>query len=430
MTDPVTTARRAPFSDNPTVGNRGQRTQQRILDAALAVFGEEGYHQASVGRIAERAGCSRVSFYQYFSKKEDVFSHLAGQVVRQVSASVEALDTITPDAAGWATVREWVARYADIFERYEPVFHAYSMAAEDAEAIAAMRSQAGVRNVSRIHSKIVGASLPGRELDAMIGLLLEAGSRAYYNAEILRRLEPDVFPRDRVEDALADVMHRCFFGLLTDVNVHVGDYAPVHDITFDPAMPDVVEPPENAAGLTEVTRGTLESMLASGVDVFVTRGYHGTRVDDIVAAAGLSHGAFYGYFRNKAHFARTLVLQAMEPLSETLAAIPSADEPGRPTRGELRAWLRTYNAVQVSEAAIILVWIDATLHEPELVVDAAAAVDWGRRRLSHFLHARSFGDHEAEAVVLMAVLDAFGARPRHAGTDATAQIIERGLLGR
>jgi hypothetical protein len=37
--------RRAPFSDNPQVGARGQRTQQRILDAALRVFGEEGYHQ-------------------------------------------------------------------------------------------------------------------------------------------------------------------------------------------------------------------------------------------------------------------------------------------------------------------------------------------------------------------------------------------------
>jgi AcrR family transcriptional regulator len=430
MTDPAPTARRAPFSDNPTVGHRGQRTQQRILDAALAVFGDEGYHQASVGRITERAGCSRVSFYQYFSNKEDVFSHLVGQVVRQVSASVEALDAITPDAAGWATVREWVRRYADIFDRYGPVFHAYATAAENTEAIAAMRSQAGVVNVSRIHAKVIGTDLPGRELDAVIGLLLEAVSRAYYNAEILRHLEPDVYPRGRIEDAVADVMHRSFFGLLTDVNLHVGAYAPARDITFDRAMPDVIEPQGPSSELTDVTRGTLESMLASGVDVFVSRGYHGTRVDDIVAAAGLSHGAFYRYFTNKAHFARTLVLQAMEPLSETLAAIPAADRPGRPTRAELRAWLRQYNEIQLSEAAIIRVWVDATRHEPELSVDAAAALDWGRRRLSRFLQARPFGDHEAEAVVLMAVLDAFGERRRHAGTDATAQIIERGLLGR
>src|SRR5262249_14247391 len=69
--------RRAPFSDNPRVGARGQRTQQRILDAALRAFGEKGYHGCSIDRITKLARCSRVSFYQYFASKEDVFQHLA-----------------------------------------------------------------------------------------------------------------------------------------------------------------------------------------------------------------------------------------------------------------------------------------------------------------------------------------------------------------
>src|SRR5690242_12985719 len=120
--EPGSVVRRAPFSDNPTVGARGQRTQQRILDAALRVFGEEGYHQTSIDRVAKRAGCSRVSFYQYFSSKEDVFRHLTGQVARQIYASTEALDPLTPDADGWASLHGWVERYCDIYERYEPVF--------------------------------------------------------------------------------------------------------------------------------------------------------------------------------------------------------------------------------------------------------------------------------------------------------------------
>ena len=96
----VAVVRRAPFSDNPRVGARGQRTQQRILDAALRAFGEEGYHGCSIDRITKLARCSRVSFYQYFASKEDVFRQLAGQVARQVSASTEALDPLTPDARG------------------------------------------------------------------------------------------------------------------------------------------------------------------------------------------------------------------------------------------------------------------------------------------------------------------------------------------
>src|SRR5215831_13811393 len=113
--------RRAPFSDNPRVGVRGQRTQQRILDAALRAFGEKGYHGCSIDRITKLARCSRVSFYQYFASKEDLFRHLAGQVARQVSASTETLDPLTADAAGWAALRVWVARYAEIHTRYESV---------------------------------------------------------------------------------------------------------------------------------------------------------------------------------------------------------------------------------------------------------------------------------------------------------------------
>ena len=56
---PPDVVRRAPFADNPQVGARGQRTQQRILDAALEVFGESGYHGCGVDAIATRAGCSR-----------------------------------------------------------------------------------------------------------------------------------------------------------------------------------------------------------------------------------------------------------------------------------------------------------------------------------------------------------------------------------
>src|SRR5262245_8236361 len=99
MSDNVVVLRRAPFSTNPQVGARGQRSQQRILDAALQVFGEVGYHQCGVSGITEVAGCSRASFYQYFSSKEDVFRRLAGDVATQLMASTDQLPTITADEA-------------------------------------------------------------------------------------------------------------------------------------------------------------------------------------------------------------------------------------------------------------------------------------------------------------------------------------------
>lgn len=422
---PPPTARRAPFSDNPNVGQRGQRTQQRILDAALAVFGEEGFHQASVGRITTRTGCSRATFYQYFSDKEDVFRHLVNQVVRQVGASVEAIGAITPDAFGLETIREWVRRYAEIFDRYGPVFHDFNTAAERTADVAALRDQAAAVNIGRLHAKVQGSDLSDRDLDSVLELLLDATARVYYNAEMLRRAAPEVYTTERIESALADVMHRCLFGRLDDVNVHAPTYPPMPELAFDRSHSATVEG-EAPADLSAAARSTLDSLLTVGVEVILERGYHDTRVDDLVEAAGLSHGAFYRYFTNKAHFTRMLVLDAIEPLSQTLAAIPVD-----PTRPELRAWLKRYNEIQLSEAAIIRVWIDATLHDPELRLDAAAALDWGRRRLAKFLSARHFGDHDADAVALLAVLDAFGGRRRRAPVlETAARVIERGLLGR
>src|SRR4051812_48488840 len=159
----VAVVRRAPFAANPQVGARGQRTQQRILDAALQLFGEQGYYGTSIDRIAERAGCSRASFYQYFSGKEDVFQNLTGQVARQLSASSEALDLLTPDADGWAAIRAWVARHADIYRRYQPAFHAYAAAAETDAAVASGSARWQQRNIARIHSRLATTSLPPRQ---------------------------------------------------------------------------------------------------------------------------------------------------------------------------------------------------------------------------------------------------------------------------
>ncbi len=157
----VAVVRRAPFSDNPRVGARGQRTQQRILDAALRAFGEAGYHGCSIDQITTLARCSRVSFYQYFASKEDVFRQLAGQVARQVSASTEALDPLTPDLEGWTAMRAWVARYAEIHARYEPVFHTL----ESDDALAAVARRTGEETIARIHARLATPTLSARQLE-------------------------------------------------------------------------------------------------------------------------------------------------------------------------------------------------------------------------------------------------------------------------
>lgn len=53
-----------------------KESRQRILDAALEVFAEQGYHSATVDAIAKTAGISKGLMYNYFKSKEEVLNEL------------------------------------------------------------------------------------------------------------------------------------------------------------------------------------------------------------------------------------------------------------------------------------------------------------------------------------------------------------------
>jgi AcrR family transcriptional regulator len=430
--EPGQVVRRAPFSDNPNVGPRGQRTQQRILDAALQVFGEEGYHKCSIDRIAKVAGCSRVSFYQYFGSKEDVFRHLTGQVARQLSAATEALDPLTPDVAGWTALRSWLARQGDVYERYEPVYRVFPEASESDEAVATGSVRYAERTVARVRSRLTTTGLPPRQLDPVIMLLWGCYAQALDIARILRSAAPETYPRERVEVAVTDVFHRTLFGRKRDVNVHPPARERPPRLEFDRAMLEMFREVASTTEAPESGRRAPVALMEAGRDVFVSRGYYGTRVDDLAMAAGVSHGAFYRYFRNKDHLARVLTVQAMRTVSIALDEVPAlAVHDGSAGRAALRRWLRRYNTTHADEAAMLRVWIDAALHDADLSLESAAPFDWGRRRMVRFLQPRNFGDVDTEAVVMVGLLAAFGHEQRPPETiDAAAYIVERGFLGR
>ena len=197
-------------------------------------------------------------------------------------------------------------------------------------------------------------------------------------------------------------------------------------------MTEVLQREEAPDDLTAAGRRTLDGLLAAGAEVLVRRGYHRTRVDDIVNAAGVSHGAFYRYFRNKDQLAQVLAVDAIRRVSTAFAGIPDAPAADRSAgdREALRQWLRRYNDAHTNETAMIRVWVDVSQDDGRRA-DSAAAYDWGRRQMARFLGPRGFGDLDTDAVLLVALLGAFGARRRSAATvDAAADIIERGFLGR
>jgi AcrR family transcriptional regulator len=62
--------------DGKPLSKRGLDTRRRLLDAAESVFGDLGYHDASVVKVAEAAGVAGGTFYLYFDSKKAIFDEL------------------------------------------------------------------------------------------------------------------------------------------------------------------------------------------------------------------------------------------------------------------------------------------------------------------------------------------------------------------
>ena len=72
---------------------RGEATRARVLEAAEQVFGDKGYHGASVTEITRAAGVAQGTFYLYFRGKKEIFLDLVddlGTRLRELTLEASA----------------------------------------------------------------------------------------------------------------------------------------------------------------------------------------------------------------------------------------------------------------------------------------------------------------------------------------------------
>ncbi|KAA9156933.1 TetR/AcrR family transcriptional regulator [Amycolatopsis acidicola] len=143
---------------------------------------------------------------------------------------------------------------------------------------------------------------------------------------------------------------------------------------------------------------TRKLLLDSGVELFVSKGYAATTVDDIASAAGTTRVTFYAYFPSKVELMKALIA---ERLNDALDRVPSADhgstanelvavvEDG--SRKRIRAWLaaisRRWDAIRpyttaAFEAAAVDPRIRALLSE--WLDEAIGDVEDGLNRAGRF----------------------------------------------
>ena len=61
-----------------------------ILDSALAVFSESGYHSASIDDIAREAGVSKALIYEHFASKQELYADLIARNARELTQRIGA----------------------------------------------------------------------------------------------------------------------------------------------------------------------------------------------------------------------------------------------------------------------------------------------------------------------------------------------------
>jgi len=88
-------------------------TRGRLVEAAFALFDEQGYDNTTVEEIASRAELGRTTFFRHFRGKEDVVFPDHDEILRRVDARLATATEHTRDAALREAARIVLDHYVD-----------------------------------------------------------------------------------------------------------------------------------------------------------------------------------------------------------------------------------------------------------------------------------------------------------------------------
>jgi len=92
-----------------------EQARERIIEAALRVFAEKGYHETTMEDVADRLGVSEGTIYLYFKSKRELFKAISEpgehQVAEIISSAIESEDP----------VKRFFDLATKVYEQYESI---------------------------------------------------------------------------------------------------------------------------------------------------------------------------------------------------------------------------------------------------------------------------------------------------------------------
>ncbi|MDH3753252.1 MAG: TetR/AcrR family transcriptional regulator [Acidimicrobiia bacterium] len=128
-----------------------------------------------------------------------------------------------------------------------------------------------------------------------------------------------------------------------------------------PLEPNLRQP---APALGPRAQRTIESILDATREIFLTRGYGGTSINEITRQAGVSRASFYTYFPSKRDVLLSLGSGATKAARAAIAGLD--DLPADWTVDDLESWLSESLRFLDTHGAFGLAWSQAAYEDPEL----------------------------------------------------------------
>jgi AcrR family transcriptional regulator len=119
------------------------RRRRQLLDVALRVFAEQGFHDASMNDIAEAAGVTKPVLYQHFGSKRELFSELLTDVGNELQETI--IKALTSAQSGHEMVELGFAAYFRFVDEHRDAFRlfyggSFARDAEFAEVVGQVES--------------------------------------------------------------------------------------------------------------------------------------------------------------------------------------------------------------------------------------------------------------------------------------------------
>ncbi|MEX2555325.1 MAG: TetR/AcrR family transcriptional regulator [Actinomycetota bacterium] len=194
------------------LGEQGERTRQRLLDAAKKVFRERSYPETRVDDITQEAGTSHGAFYLYFSNKAEVLEALAIGTAERMYVLADQLEGIQKGEAGYEQLRRWMEFFIDNYEENSPVVVAWMSARPQDERF----DKLGREVLAKFAGRIAQAIRHSRSQEGRDGI--HAGIAAVSLVAMIERfcyywlVRGADFKRADVAETMAAIWHQTIFG--------------------------------------------------------------------------------------------------------------------------------------------------------------------------------------------------------------------------